>query len=912
MHRPWLAMFDRSAAPSSRLPRRPAVLASFALLALFVSVGARAQVVRPDLWVTDFPVRAVAVSGNTLYIGGDFTLVGPATGCAAPIDASTGSVVGGFPKVLSDVSVVGEVRAVAPDGSGGWYLGGNFTHVGGVARANLAHVLADHSVAPWDPSADGTVLALVVSGATVFAGGDFDHVGGQARIGIAALDAVTGTVTAWDAASNGGVEALAVSGGTVYAGGSFHTIGGQPRSYIAAIDAGTGLATPWDPGANDFVSALALGPGVVYAGGSFTQIGGQPRGLAAAIDAATGLATAWNASGSAPDVVLAMAVSGSTVYVGGTFSTLGGQTRHNLAALDAGTGLATAWNPDPTHGGTNWFVDALAVNGSTVNTGGSFLTIGGQTRTNLAAVDASTGLATAWDPEANDFVEALAVSGGEVMAGGSFTSLGGVHRDGLAALDLTTGAPTAWAPANPGPARTVMCLAVVGSSVLVGGNFVSIGGQPRQFLAALDASSGLATAWDPAPDGSPQALLVNGNTVYVGGFFSSIGGQPRSRVGAVDATTGLATGWDPNLSSADFPFVNALGLSGSTLYVAGLFDHVGADARNSLAAIDVGTGLATSWDPNPTLPLGGQVHVLAVGGSAVYVGGDFTEIGGQTRNFLAAIDPATGLATPWNPDPDAPAQSLLATPVAIYASGQFLDIGGQPRRLAALDPATGLATIWDPKPDGGAIALAKSGTTLIAGGGFRSIGGLPQSCIAAMGDLSTPAQVSLVSTEAGPNRVRLTWFAAHISAAMVQRRTEDTDWISLHDVLADGTGELRFEDRDVSPGVRYGYRLGVRGEFLGETWVDVPRVAEFALAGQRPLPSATGLLVTFSLPDATPTRLEVFDVAGRVVVSREVGALGAGNHELDMAQGRVLPSGAYVIRLSRGSESRTARAIVVR
>jgi hypothetical protein len=36
-----------------------------------------------------------------------------------------------------------QVRAVVPDGSGGWFIGGDFNYVGGVPRNHLAHVRAD-------------------------------------------------------------------------------------------------------------------------------------------------------------------------------------------------------------------------------------------------------------------------------------------------------------------------------------------------------------------------------------------------------------------------------------------------------------------------------------------------------------------------------------------------------------------------------------------------------------------------------------------------------------------------------------------------------------------------------------------------------------------------------------------------
>lgn len=135
-------------------------------------------------------------------------------------------------------------------------------------------------------------------------------------------------------------------------------------------------------------------------------------------------------------------------------------------------------------------------------------------------------------------------------------------------------------------------------------------------------------------------------------------------------------------------------------------------------------------------------------------------------------------------------------------------------------------------------------------------------------------------------------------------------------VWADGTGLLVYLDTSVVPGTRYGYRLGVNEAgtevFLGETSVDVPLGFELALMGFRSNPARGDAWVVFSLPDAAPTKLELFDVIGRKVGSREVGGLGAGNHVLRLADGSTLAAGAYLLRLTRGSRSLTARGVVVR
>ena len=94
-----------------------------------------------------------------------------------------------------------------------------------------------------------------------------------------------------------------------------------------------------------------------------------------------------------------LAVSGTTVFAGGLFSTIGGQTRNNIAALDATSGTATTWDPN-----AGDKVNTLAVSGTTVYAGGWFTTIGGQTRNRIAALDATSGTATTWNPNANGYV----------------------------------------------------------------------------------------------------------------------------------------------------------------------------------------------------------------------------------------------------------------------------------------------------------------------------------------------------------------------------------------------------------------------------------------------------------------------------------------------------------------------------
>src|SRR5262245_10591663 len=105
----------------------------------------------PALWMADGPVHASVQIGSTLYIGGAFSTIRPRTGGGGVLDPG-GAVDTAMPPVH------GEVRTAAPDGAGGWYIGGLFDSVGGLPRSNLAHIRADKSVDPdWAPTTNATV-----------------------------------------------------------------------------------------------------------------------------------------------------------------------------------------------------------------------------------------------------------------------------------------------------------------------------------------------------------------------------------------------------------------------------------------------------------------------------------------------------------------------------------------------------------------------------------------------------------------------------------------------------------------------------------------------------------------------------------------------------------------------------------
>ena len=708
-----------------RFESRLAAFAQLALVAvasLAIAPAGFAQGVDEKLWVTNGPVKAVVRSGDKIYLGGSFGTVGPATGGGVPLDASTALLPASFPKVA------GTVNAVAPDGSGGWFIGGDFTSVGKQPRSNLAQIASDMTITAWDPQAapGGVVRALVVSGSKVIVGGDFTVIGGVGRSFIAALDVTTGVPTSWNPGANDRVRALALNGTTVYVGGDFTSIGGASRNRLAEIDVATGAATVWNPNGTGEIDAIAVGASVVYVGGFFNTVGGMTRNDIAALDGASGAVAAWNPNANGGVGVLAL--NGSTVYAGGTFTNIGGQTRNRIAALSTSTALATSWNPN-----ASGPVSALLVSGTKVYVGGILGTIGGATRFSLARLDATTGLADAWDPHGDSkAVLALASSGSTIYAGGNFSSMNTIFRMGLACFDASTGAATSW---NPSPDGVVNAIAVTGDSIYVAGTFLNVGGQPRQRIARLDGT-GAATSWNPGANAEVSALALGPARVYAGGSFTAIGGQSRNRIAALDPPTGAALSWNPNVSNT----VKAIRVDGSNVYLGGAFTVISGTTRNRIALVST-SGVLSSWNPNADA----DVVAIAVSGSTVYAGGSFLNIGGAARTGAAALDAVSGLATAWNPGFSSSVSGLAVDGPRLYVAGSFT---GPRNGLAAYDIPGGSLTAWDPNCNGGASCLWVNGATIYAGGLFNIVHGYSEGFFVA---LQAQPEISAIQPASGGN-----------------------------------------------------------------------------------------------------------------------------------------------------------------
>ena len=751
---------------TKHVPSRFVAMAA-ALLVAIISGACFAAQAKPNLvyiglpstplrtYVTDGTVNAIVRSGDTIYIGGQFSRVGPRTGPGVEV-ALDGSENAGLPEIsgsgpsYSGGAITG-LRAVISDEAGGWYVGGVFSHIGGIPRTNVAHILADHSVDPaFHPVLNGGVIALALSGTSLYMAGNFTLVDGTPRSNIAAYHTLYDFVLDFNPYADGLVRSLAVSsdGLTVYAGGSFATIGGQAHTSVAALDgdSGTAIAT-FNPvltsGGLPRVTSVVLAGSTLYVGGAFATVNGLPYAALVALNLSDGsVVTAFNPTpsyfgqGSFVDIE-SVAVSGSVIYAAGSFDSMGGQSRSNLASVNAADGTATGFDPSPQQN-----LAAVAVSGSIVYAAGGFTSIGGQPRNYIAALNAVDGSATAFDPNPNNSVFAIGVSDTAVYFGGLFSSLGGVSRSGLAAINAGDGTATAWDPNPQGPSGNSAALETLqlsGTTLYVGGTFAQLGGQARDNIGAIDSTTGVATSWNPSADRDVSTIALSGSLVYAAGSFSTIGGQPRVILAALNASDGSATSWNPSPDNS----VKTVVASGNLVYVGGLYDQIAGQARAGLSAFNTADGSITSWDPQLAPgPFGIYVYTLLVSGPTIYAGGGFASVHGVTRHNIAGINASDGNPTSFDPqvsgaNDDGAVWAIAVDGTTIYAGGEFDTIGGQPRNyLAALDATTGNANDFDPNALGGGIvyALTFDSETLYVGGSFPTFALVSSEGFAAFSD----------------------------------------------------------------------------------------------------------------------------------------------------------------------------------
>lgn len=571
----------------------------------------------------------------------------------------------------------------------------------------------------WTTDAGGTGLTFARSGDTLYVGGAFRSLG-MASGGGSSVDVGSGGRLNCSSRIVGTIySAVSDGSGGLYVGGKFAYIGSKKISNLAHLDM-NGEPTAWFPDPDGAVHAIVLLGDTVFVGGDFLDIGGQPRGYLAALSAETGQALDWKSD--ADGSVRAIAARGVDIYVGGWFSTLGVSSRPYVGAIDRRTAIVSQWAPQ-----LDDRVTSLACTDSSVFIGGYFRAVNALPRTAVAAVDPDSGGTLPWDArlsrtpisfsDGGPHVNALLIADASVYLAGSFTESGATRVCGLSRLQLSTGAIV-------GPIITAHYSRDIGSefwaieeqddTLFVAGLFDSVAGAAREYVAKIEPGGTLASAWDPRPNDEVYVLRRDAGLLFLGGRYTSLRDWVvRHGLGAIDLRTGVATSWAPEPDAIP----RKLLAWNRRVFVGGDFLFVGGAARQYLAELDPVSGSALPWDPNPDAP----IWTMASSASGLIVAGRFFTFGGLPQRGIALVSPNTGALLPWVSSVGGDVYALSIVGTSVYFGGDFTDVGGQARNnLANIDVATGEVGGWAPSTDGAVFAMAPTLRGLAVGGLFSA------------------------------------------------------------------------------------------------------------------------------------------------------------------------------------------------
>ncbi len=358
-------------------------------------------------------VYALAASGTDLYVGGDFTLAGNlAVNYIAKLNTLTNTWSALGTGGGNGVNYI--VRALALSGND-LYVGGDFgaANIGGAQVSALRVAKYNTLTGAWsalgtsggngvgDSNSPSDILnALATMGNDLYVAGKFTIVnsgGPTVSVNhIAKYNASSG----WGPVGTGGgngVDALVnysllANGNDFYLGGSFGTanIGGTTVSVrnVAKFNSTTGWSGLIEAGGSDGptlqVYALAANGSDIYVGGNFPQLN-LVLGVVNKVAKFNTATNTWGTLGTgggkgvSGDVNALLSV-GTDVYLGGAFATanVGGTTvsANRLVKYDTLTGnwsaLGTASN-----NGANSNVNALAIIDGKIYAGGVFNVVGG-------------------------------------------------------------------------------------------------------------------------------------------------------------------------------------------------------------------------------------------------------------------------------------------------------------------------------------------------------------------------------------------------------------------------------------------------------------------------------------------------------------------------------------------------------
>lgn len=478
-------------------------------------------------------------------------------------------------------------------------------------------------------------------------------------------------------------DAVVQNDGQIIVAGAFNAVNGMARNGLARLrtdgtvdpsfDAGSiCCGTGSDPALADppVLSLLLQGDGKLILGGSFTNVQGVVRmGLArlnpdgkldTSFDAGAGLIMPGQGLVRPRSLVLQ---ADGKLLVGGVFTSINGTARNGIARLNSDGTVDPSFDPGI---GLNIGDPADAAQLSTIAVlpnkqiliGGAFLSYNGGPRTALARLNADGSLDLSFDIAINQqdtqpSVDHILVQGdGGLLLSGSFNYVDPEGRIGVARLKPDGKNDTAFNPAVDWTiSETYAFLARQSDGkILVDRQYTDANGSVRRALIRLnpDGTVNPALNLELLPgEGSRLSLAgvrfqPNGKLLVAGNFKAGPNGSHESLI-SIDLN-GNIDAFAPRFQLAEGASANVLSVAAQKdgkVLVGGAFRYVGGTEAAQLVRLNSDGTIDTAF--KAALPANGpqeQVSALLLRSDGkLFIGGNFTQVNGTSRNGIALLSP---------------------------------------------------------------------------------------------------------------------------------------------------------------------------------------------------------------------------------------------------------------------------------
>jgi uncharacterized delta-60 repeat protein len=475
---------------------------------------------------------------------------------------------------------------------------------------------------------------------------------------------------------NGYVRDIAVQAdGKIIISGDFTTCGSVARSRIARLNPNGTIDGSFNPGlgGNQSISKIHIqSDGKILIGGSFSTYGGVSRNKIARLNADGSLDTSFNpgngANGLVRDIEIDML---GKIVICGEFTSYNSIGRNKVARINSDGSLDTS------------FISPLqsfsTVHSCVIVGDGKIVIVGWFVFTGIIAVarlnnngSVDTSFTNGSGP--SDIVYDVQVQAdGKLMISGSFSTYNGVSLNRIARLNIDGSLDTSFTPGSGANSHIYLMVLQTDGKILIEGDFSFYGGTLRKYFTRINPNGSLDVDFNPVTGASSTITCMArqpDGKILIGGAYNVYNGIAKNRIARLNPDGSLDLTFNPGLSANNTVRTIKVQSDGKIL-IGGEFTNIGGTPKNYIARLNQDGTLDTSFN----IGTAANSHVKSISiqqDNKILIGGDFNLFNGLSRNRIIRLNVDGTADLEFNPGSGA---NALINKIEVQADGKIFICG---------------------------------------------------------------------------------------------------------------------------------------------------------------------------------------------------------------------------------------------